>query len=153
MFILGLSFFSEEERVDAFLNPQNIVLSEDFLDKNKDNVLLFIAQEGITYPTELGRALSLHVETVNKILARLKKDKLVNKIYPDRWHPQPMFEARIPEFQNSGLDSHEKVSRASWWHITVEGVDYIKQNYGGQGKRLHRSIVEYYSLQVLPNAS
>lgn len=149
MLLFLSSIYTEEERLEAFFNPDQYMLSDNFVDKNKDSVLLFCLLKGVSYPTEISRDLQLNVETINKILSKLIKEGYAKRIRPLKFQPQPMFFYRIPEFQENGLDSFDKVSKCSWIIPTPIGVQLIKDKYAGQQKQIHKSLVEYYNFKVL----
>ncbi len=133
--------------LDSFLaTPTN--LSENFIQEHKDEVLLLLVEMGVSYPTEIHRETSLHIETVNRILMYWAKRKIIRKINPDRWHPQSMFTSRMSELWAMGFDSYEKLCKLSFWIPTLEGVEYIKVQYKGKGKQVASSLVKYYEIKV-----
>ena len=132
--------------MDAYFNPGQSILSDDFVEKNKTDVLLLLAKKGTCYTTEISRDLGLHYDSVNKILAILVKDKMIAKFIPDRWYPQPPIFTRLGELQAMSMDSHGKIARVSWWVITPEGVQWIIDNLNGKGHRIHGSILKYWDM-------
>ena len=138
---------SIRSNLDSYLaTPTN--LSESFIQEHKDTVLLLVVERGVSYPTEIHRESSLHIESVNRILMYWAKRKLVKKINPDRWNPQPMFVSRTQEFWAMGFDSYEKLRKLSFWMPTVEGIEYIKLQYKGKNKQIASGLVKYYEMKV-----
>jgi hypothetical protein len=140
--------FSEQERLDAFMNPGERVLSDEFIKKNKDKLLLFLIKRGISYPTEMSRETGFHINTVNKVLNVLKSEDHIKTIRPNKYNLQAVFEARNVGLQNAGFDSFEKVTRMHWWIPTELGVEYIKTNYKGQHKPILCALCEDYGFKV-----
>lgn len=148
MLLFGYSdFYSDSERLDAYLNPQNTMVSDEFLKKNKDIVLLELARLGVSYPSEIARNLGIHVDTVQKILSMVKREGKADRMHPDHYHPNEMFEQRIPELIEMGLDTFDKVAKCGWWSLNFEGVVYLWVNYRGQGKKINRALVRYVELE------
>lgn len=141
--------YTEGERMEAFFNPQNYMVSDDFIDKNRDNILIYLCKIGVSYSSEISRSLSMNQETVNKILSVLKKEKLIDKIVPDRWHPEPVFAVRIPRLMDEGLIGYSKYSSLSWWMITPRGIQYLKDKYINEGVQIIKAAVDTLGLKVI----
>jgi len=141
-----MTSYSEGERIAAYENPAPMMLSDDYIDKNAIEVLKLLAIKGTCFTSEISRDLGIHIETTNKLLNSLVRKKYIKKFIPDRYHPQNIIAVRIPQLQSSGMDNYEKVSRASWWVITVTGIDYLKLKCKGEGVQIKGAVLKYWEL-------
>ena len=137
--------FSEHERLNAFFNPGKTILSDEFLEKHKPDILKYMLIQGVSYPTEIAKNVSLHIETVNKILNRLANDEIVIKIKPDRDHPQPIFYHKVYSYE---YESYREFARRSWWILTETGIAYCKLNFKGTKTQISPKLIRHYGLKI-----
>lgn len=147
MLLFLSSIYSEKERIDAFFNPGNYMLSDDFIEKNKDDILKYLCKVGVSYTSEMSREKSLNIDSLNKMLSVLSNEGLVYKIHPDRWHPQPVFAIRIHALQNKGVMGYTRFSSLSWWMISEKGIEYLQRKYRGQGVQIIQSVLSTLRLE------
>lgn len=136
-------------RVLGYLEDSDMPkVKEDAAEHRKDDVLLFITEKGVSYPTEIAREVNLNMDTVNHILYSLKKLSFIDKIHPNHHNPQKMFRQRMQELWVQGIWGYDRISQMSWWHTTEGGVEYIKTKFRGQGKQIASSLARYLDLEV-----
>jgi len=111
------------------LKEDDYRISDDFADKNKEEVLMFLARKGVAYPTEMSRELGLHIETINKILSHLKRWGFAQRIIPDKNYPQEVFKPRIKDYMAMGFRDYDAYLRCSFWTLDVGGIEYLRTFY------------------------
>ena len=106
--------------------------SDSVLEQNKDNLLIFIMEKGVSYPTELSRHLNISIEGVNHLISYFARMGFLKNIIPNPENPQPEFKGRMLEFWSEGLWGYKSFSQRSWWTITLGGMEYLKSKYKGK---------------------
>lgn len=134
--------------IDNYLNPTES-RGEVYIEEHKDEVLLYLMEHGVSFPSEISRNINVYIEAVNQVISYFVKLGYVKRTSSDRWYPNVLFKARMTELWSMGLDNFEKINRCSWWVVTPGGIEYLRLKYKGQNKQVRRSLVEYYDMENL----
>lgn len=136
---------SESTKLTRFLDIGKTTEGELLLDKYKDKILIYLAEVGISYPTELSRQFNISVEGINQILAYWKKENAVVKYMP---HPEDLglLAGRVHEFNSMGITGYGSFKNFSWWTITEEAIKFLKLKYKEKDLRIKGSLIKHYNL-------
>lgn len=140
--------YKSNDKLDDYLSDreESKILDGSILEQRKDELLLFLAEIGVSYSTEIARGININLDSTNQLLFQLKKLGFIDKINPHQTDPQPMFAARMVEFWAMGIWGHSRMRQFSWWILTLGGLEYLKVRYKGQHKRAHSALRKYYDL-------
>jgi predicted transcriptional regulator len=138
------------EQLDFFNYFESAEKQAQFItDEQKDNLMLHLCEQGVSYPTEISRVCDLHPEIVNRILYELKKKGFIEKVTPPEQpcEDEPLFLGIIPEMNRRGIIGYQSFVRFSWWTMTLTGFLYIKSKFKGQHKPIKASLVHHLGLE------
>ena len=134
-------------RLNEYMSRPKTEGSDYYAEENKDDVLMYLMEKGVSFPSEMSRVTQIHIESVNKVLNYFIKLGYIKRTVPDRWNPQPVFKARMPELWGLGMDSYQRLILCSWWMITPGGIEYIKTKYPNQDKQIKGALLITYGME------
>ena len=135
--------------LDQYLNARAYEITDSYAEMHKDEVLEFLLLRGLSYATEISRATSMHIDTVNKILNHLNNLKFIQNFIVDFDNPQRIFIPRMLELWARNIYGVDRLATFNWWIITEAGFEYFKAKFSGQGKKIIASIVKHYGWFIL----
>lgn len=139
--------------INDFMDKDQREKSDFVLEENKDEILKYLAEKGVAYPTEMSRSLNISIEGINKLIMHFARLGFVKHIIPNPTEPQEEFRGRMKEMWISGMSTYNSFNQRSWWTITAAGIEFLKAKYKGQDLQIKASLVKRERYEVKDEAT
>jgi hypothetical protein len=122
--------------------------SDMIIDERKDDLLKFLCEKGVSFPTEMARQIDIDIISANRILYQFKMKDFVEKINPNKENPQSQFRGRMSEFWSMGIIGFDEFCRHSFWSLTIGGVEFLKTKYPAKKVLIQAGLIHHLNLEV-----